>query len=57
MILDEQAQTQSGSHYDVHAFHDEILIGGALPLDLMDERVNTWIAAHAIKPAPPKEVY
>jgi hypothetical protein len=29
----------------VRAFHDEILNGGALPLDLMDERVNGWIAA------------
>ena len=43
--LREQAQTQLGSHYDVRAFHDEILNGGALPLDVMDERVSLWIAA------------
>ena len=43
--LSEQAQTQLGSHYDVRAFHDEILNGGALPLDVMDERVSLWIAA------------
>jgi uncharacterized protein (DUF885 family) len=43
--LREQAQTQLGSHYDVRAFHDEILNGGALPLDIMDQRVNGWIAA------------
>jgi uncharacterized protein (DUF885 family) len=43
--LREQAQNQLGSHYDVRAFHDEILNGGALPLDVMDERVNSWIAA------------
>jgi uncharacterized protein (DUF885 family) len=43
--LREQAQTQLGSHYDVRAFHDEILNGGALPLDVMEERVNGWIAA------------
>jgi len=43
--LREQAQTQLGSHYDVRAFHDEILNGGALPLDVMDERVSPWIAA------------
>ena len=42
--LREQAQTQLGSHYDVRAFHDEILNGGALPLDVMDERLNGWIA-------------
>ena len=45
MRLREQAQTQLGSHYDVRAFHDEILSGGALPLDVMDERLNGWIAA------------
>jgi len=43
--LREQAQTQLGSHYVVRAFHDEILNGGALPLDVMDERVSLWIAA------------
>jgi uncharacterized protein (DUF885 family) len=43
--LREQAQTQLGSHYDVRAFHDEILNGGALPLDVMEERVTGWIAA------------
>lgn len=43
--LREQAQTQLGSHYDVRAFHDEILNGGALPLDVMEERLNGWIAA------------
>src|SRR5215467_7053035 len=43
--LREQAQTQLGSHYDVRAFHDEILNGGALPLYVMEEHVNRWIAA------------
>jgi uncharacterized protein (DUF885 family) len=43
--LREQAQTQLGSRYDVRAFHDEILNGGALPLDVMEERVNGWISA------------
>jgi uncharacterized protein (DUF885 family) len=42
--LREQAQTQLG-HYDVRSFHDEILNGGALPLDVMEERLNGWIAA------------
>ncbi len=30
--LRRQAQAELGSHYDVRAFHDEILNGGALPL-------------------------
>jgi uncharacterized protein (DUF885 family) len=33
-----QAQEQLGAKYDVRAFHDEILNGGALPLDVLDDR-------------------
>jgi uncharacterized protein (DUF885 family) len=40
-----QAQEQLDAKYDVRAFHDEILNGGALPLDVLEERVNAWIAA------------
>jgi uncharacterized protein (DUF885 family) len=29
----------------VKAFHDEILNGGPLPLDLLEERVDGWIKA------------
>ena len=40
-----QAQEQLGAKYDIRAFHDEILNGGALPLDVLEQRVNAWIAA------------
>jgi uncharacterized protein (DUF885 family) len=43
--LRQQAQNELGSRYDVRAFHDEILDGGALPLDVLDARVTAWIAA------------
>jgi uncharacterized protein (DUF885 family) len=39
------AQTELGGKYEVRAFHDEILNGGALPLDVLDARVTQWIAA------------
>jgi uncharacterized protein (DUF885 family) len=42
--LRRQAQTELGSRYDVRAFHDEILNGGALPLDVLGARVAAWIA-------------
>jgi uncharacterized protein (DUF885 family) len=42
--LREQAQKELGSGYDVRTFHDEILNGGALPLDVMNTRVQAWIA-------------
>jgi uncharacterized protein (DUF885 family) len=40
-----KAQKELGSRYDVRAFHDEILNGGALPLDVLEERVGNWIEA------------
>jgi uncharacterized protein (DUF885 family) len=39
------AQTELGEKYDIRAFHDEILNGGALPLDVLEARVTAWIAA------------
>jgi uncharacterized protein (DUF885 family) len=46
-ILDlrQRAQTELGSKFDIKAFHDEILDAGALPLNLLDERVTKWIEA------------
>ena len=43
--LRERAQTELGSKYDIRAFHDEILNGAALPLDVLDQRVTAWIEA------------
>ena len=42
--LRAHAQKELGSKFDLRAFHDEVLDSGALPLDVLDERVNTWIA-------------
>lgn len=41
--LRTRAQAQLGAKYDVRKFHDEILDGGALPLDVLDARVQAWI--------------
>lgn len=41
--LRARAQQQLGAKYDVKKFHDEILNGGALPLDVMDARVQGWM--------------
>jgi uncharacterized protein (DUF885 family) len=42
--LRELAKNELGTRFDIRAFHDEILNGGALPLDVMDTRVTAWIA-------------
>src|SRR5262249_3429259 len=41
--LRERTQKQLGPRFDLKAFHDEILNGGPLPLDLREERVDAWI--------------
>ena len=43
--LRERANQQLGTKFDLKTFHDEILSGGALPLDVLDARINRWIKA------------
>jgi len=46
--LRTRATQQLGSHFDIHAFHDEVLAGGSLPLDLLDARINRWIKGQVL---------
>jgi len=41
--LRDEARTQLGDKFDIKGFHDEILNGGAMPLQLLQERVEAWI--------------
>ena len=41
--LRERARQQLGPQFNLKTFHDEILSGGALPLDILDARVDRWI--------------
>jgi uncharacterized protein (DUF885 family) len=50
--LRARAKKALGDRFDIRAFHDEILDGGALPLDVLDSRVNDWIAAVKAGKAP-----
>jgi len=43
--LRARAQQELGSKFDVRAFHDAILDQGPLPLDMLDAKMNEWIAA------------
>jgi uncharacterized protein (DUF885 family) len=43
--LRARAQQELGAKFDLRNFHDEMLDGGTLPLDLLDARTNQWIAA------------
>ncbi len=44
-ILDlrNQAKQRLGPRFDIRGFHDEILSGGSLPLDMLEARVDNWI--------------
>jgi uncharacterized protein (DUF885 family) len=39
------AEQQLGDKFDIKAFHDVILGGGALPMVILERRVNTWITS------------
>jgi uncharacterized protein (DUF885 family) len=41
--LRERAKKELGPKFDIRSFHDEMLNGGVLPLDLLDARTNSWI--------------
>ena len=43
--LRDEAKAQLGPKFDIKAFHDEVLNGGAMPLDLLQERIERWIKA------------
>ncbi len=40
-----RAEVQLGDNFDIRAFHDELLGAGALPLDLLEQRMDRWLAA------------
>ncbi|PBS11488.1 DUF885 domain-containing protein [Lysobacteraceae bacterium NML93-0792] len=42
--LRAKAEAELGEAFDIRGFHDTILGGGAMPLDLLEQRVDQWIA-------------
>jgi len=41
--LRQYSKDQLGDRFDLRAFHDEVLVGGALPLDVLSNRIREWV--------------
>ena len=44
LTLRQQAKDRLGDQFDIREFHDVVLMNGALPLNILEERVNQWIS-------------
>src|SRR5215813_3309553 len=49
--LRERAKKELGPKFDIRTFHDEMLNGGSLPLDLLEARTDQWLAEQKVKSA------
>ena len=53
--LRQEAKDQLGDKFDIRAFHDQVLGGGALPMDILQRRIRAWIATQKqTASAPPR---
>ncbi|MET0498299.1 MAG: DUF885 domain-containing protein [Steroidobacteraceae bacterium] len=45
--LRASAEAQLGARFDIKQFHSQVLRDGALPLSILEENINRWIAAQS----------
>jgi uncharacterized protein (DUF885 family) len=47
--LRSKAKQALGDRFDLKGFHDQVIDSGALPLDLLEQRIDSWIAQQKSK--------
>jgi uncharacterized protein (DUF885 family) len=47
--LRDRARKELGTKFDIRTFHDAMLDGGTLPLDMLEARTDQWIAQQKLK--------
>ena len=50
--LRQYGKDQLGDKFKLRDFHDEVLDGGALPLDVLEKRIHEWVAKQKLLSAP-----
>jgi len=50
--LRDRAQKALGDKFDIRAFHDQVIDAGALPLDVLEQRIDAWISAQKAATPP-----
>ena len=43
LFLRGLAQQKLGKAFDIREFHDQVLKDGAMPLDILDQKIRAWI--------------
>jgi uncharacterized protein (DUF885 family) len=51
--LRQYAKDQLGEKFDIRAFHDEVLSGGALPMDVLSTRIHDWATHQKMQASGP----
>ena len=54
--LRQYAKDQLGDKFNLSDFHDEVLGGGALPLDVLSTRIHEWVATEKAAASAPTAV-
>jgi uncharacterized protein (DUF885 family) len=41
----DEAEARLGENFDVKAFHAEVLKDGAMPLSILEQKIDRWVEA------------